>query len=199
MNNAARLEDLMLRYALRRRDLAELLGKPLNSAGGYSNSTVDRWLSGTNQVPGYVLELLQLKLSGRESRPDHWQRLIRQPLPYADQRELELDLAPVLQQIARGEIPRTGRVFKDAALKRAGYWLELIAQLGGLRFKPHRARLLDEAKRLRGRLDPGARAVPLRIGQHAQAETQDDLARKWKLSYGADIQRFRQLALTGHV
>jgi transcriptional regulator with XRE-family HTH domain len=40
----------MLRYGLRRRDVAELLGKPLNSAGGYSNSTIDRWLSGANQV-----------------------------------------------------------------------------------------------------------------------------------------------------
>jgi hypothetical protein len=199
MNNAARLEDLMLRYALRRRDIARLLGKPLNSAGGYSNSTVDRWLSGTNQVPGHVLELLQLKLADQQSRPDHWQRLIRQPLPYADQRELELDLAPVLEQVARGEIPRTGRVFKDAALKRAGYWLELIAQLGGPSFKPHRARLLDEAKRLHKRLDPDAHAVPLRMGEQEKAETQDDLARKWNLSPGADIQRFRQLALTGHV
>jgi hypothetical protein len=199
MNNSSRLEDLMLRYALRRRDIARLLGKPLNSAGGYSNSTVDRWLSGANKMPGHVLELLELKLSGQPQNPDHWQRLIRQPVPYADQRELELDLAPILEQVAHGEIPRTGRAFKDATLQRAGYWLELIAQLGGPRFKPHRTRLLLEANRLQKRLDPDAHAVPLRMGEQEKTENQDDLARKWHLSLGADIQRFRQLALTGHV
>ena len=189
----------MLRHGLRRRDVAKLLGKPLNAAGGYSNSTVDQWLSGVHQAPGHVLELLELKLAGRQQRPDSWQRLIRQPLPYADQRELERDLARVLEQVAGGELPRTGRVSKALALQRAGYWLELIAQLGGPRFKPHRASLLTEANRLRKRLDNRTQAEPLRAGDPVNSETQDDLARKWSLTRGTDIQRFRQLALTGHV
>ncbi len=199
MDNRARLEDLMLGHALRRRDVAQLLGKPLNAAGGYSNSTVDHWLSGTHQVPGHVLELLQLKLAGRQQRPDPWQRLIRQPLPYTNQRELEADLAQVLEQIAQGKLPCTGRIFKAPALQRAGYWLELIAQLGGPRFKPHRARLLSEASRIRKRLNSSTQAEPLRAGDRVQTKTLDDLARKWSLTRGADIQRFRQLALTGHV
>ncbi len=199
MDNNARLEDLMLRYALRRRDIARLLGKPLNAAGGYSNSTVDRWLSGTHQAPDHVLELLALKLARRQPAPSHWQRLIRQPLPYVDQRDLERDLAPVLDRIARGDLPRTGRVFKDSALRRAGYWLELIAQLGGPRFAPHRTRLLAEARRLGERLGNQSMPEPLRVGELVHTETRDDLARKWKLTRGADIQRFRQLAYTGHV
>lgn len=198
-SNTAKLEDLMLRYALRRRDVAQLLGKPLNSAGGYSNSTVDRWLSGANQVPDMALELLELKLKGRQQRPDPWQRLIRQPLAYRDQRELEADLAPVLEQIARGEVPRTGRTSQPLALQRAGYLLELVAQLGGPRFKPHRARLLAEARLLRERLKGQVEAQPLRVGDRVQGQTLDDLARKWGLTRGANIQRFRQLALTGHV
>ncbi len=199
MNRNAQLEDLMLRHGLRRRDVAELLGKPLNSAGGYSNSTVDRWLSGANQVPDMALELLELKLAGREGRPDRWQRLIRQPLSYQDQRELEADLAPVMEQIERGEMPRTPRSLRPLALQRAGYWLELIAQLGGPRFKPQRDRLLTEAARLRERLHERTEAAPLRAGDRVDHETMDDLARKWRLTKGADIRRFRQLALTGRV
>lgn len=194
-----KLEDLMLRYALRRRDVAELLGKPLNSAGGYSNSTVDRWLGGRQQVPNMALELLELKLKDRQQQLDPWQRLIRQPLAYRDQRELEVDLARVLEHIANSELPRTGRTAKPLALQRAGYLLELIAQLGGPRFKPYRARLLAEARRLSQRLHQGIEVHPLRAGEKVDRDTQDDLARKWGLSRGADIQRFRQLALTGRV
>ena len=199
MNRNAQLEDLILRYALRRRDVAELLGKSLNSAGGYSNSTVDRWLSGENQVPDMALELLAMKLEGRAERPDPWQRLIRQPVAYRDQRELEADLAPVLEQIAHGKIPRTGRASRPLVLQRAGYLLELIAQLGGPRFQPQRKELLEEAGRLRVRLGKRGQPEPLRASQRVPVDTMDDLARKWGLTRGADIQRFRQLALSGHV
>ncbi|QOC24038.1 hypothetical protein IC757_08030 [Wenzhouxiangella sp. AB-CW3] len=199
MKNTAQLEDLMLRYGLRRRDVAELLGKPLNSAGGYSNSTVDRWLSGRNQIPDMALELLEMKLADREGRPDPWQRLIRQTLEYRDQRELEADLASVLESIAGGELPRTPKSSRPLALQRAGYLLELIAQLGGPRFKPQRDQLLNEAARLQERLNERTEPGPLRSGDEVRGETMDDLARKWKLTKGADIRRFRQLALTGHV
>lgn len=199
MDRTAQLEDLMIRYGLRRRDVAQLLGKPLNSAGGYSNSTVDRWLSGANQVPEMALDLLALKLAGREEHADPWQRLIRQPLAYRDQRELEVDLAPVLEQIERGEIPRTGRASRPLVLQRAGYLLELIAQLGGPRFQPQRKRLLEEARRLQERLGEHTQPEPLRVGERVSRETMDDLARKWRLTRGADIRRFRQLALTGQV
>lgn len=198
MDRAAQLEDLMLRYGLRRRDVAELLGKPLNSAGGYSNSTVDRWLSGANQVPDMALELLAFKLVGREGRPDPWQRLIRQPVAYRDQRELETDLAVVLARIARGDIPSTGRTSRPVALQRAGYLLELIAQLGGPRFQPQREKLLEEAARLCARLGDRGQSIPLRANEGVSGRTMDDLARKWGLSRGADIRRFRQLALSGH-
>lgn len=199
MDRTARLEDLMIRYGLRRRDVAELLGKPLNSAGGYSNSTVDRWLSGANQIPAMALELLELKLVGREGRPDPWQRLIRQPVAYRDQRELEADLAPVMERIGRGEIPRTGRASQPLVLQRAGYLLELIAHLGGPRFQPHRKYLLEEARRLRERLGEHTQSEPFRASERVNGETMDDLARKWGLTRGADIRRFRQLALSGHV
>ncbi|MBB6088051.1 hypothetical protein [Wenzhouxiangella marina] len=189
----------MIRYALRRRDVARLLGKPLNSAEGYSNSTVDRWLSGDNPVPEMALELLTMKLEGREERSDHWQCLIRQPLGYRDQRALEVDLAAVMAQIERGNLPRTGRTSRPEALQRAGYLLELIAQLGGPRFQPHREKLLKEAARLRARLGERRQSVPLRANEAVHSETMDDLARKWGLSRGADIRRFRQLALSGHV
>lgn len=199
MDRTAQLEDLMLRYGLRRRDVAELLGKPLNSAGGYSNSTIDRWLSGANQVPDMALELLELKLAGREGRPDPWQRLIRQPLAYRDQRELEADLRAVLEQIKRGELPRTPKSSRSLVLQRAGYLLELIAHLGGPRFKSQRERLLEEADRLRERLTDHLESAPLRAGERVRSETMDDLACKWGLTKGADIRRFRQLALTGRV
>jgi hypothetical protein len=199
MDSTAHLEDLMLRYALRRRDVAQLLGKPLNSAGGYSNSTVDRWLSGTNRVPEMALELIELKLAGRSERPDPWQRLIRQPIPYRDQRELEADLTLVLERIAQGEMPRTGPASRPLTLQRAGYLLELIAHLGGPRYKPQRERLLEVAARLHERLNRRTRTEPLRAGERVQGPTMDDLARKWGLSRGADIRRFRQLALTGQV
>ncbi len=199
MDNRNRLEDLMLRHSLRRRDVAQMLEKPLNAAGGYSNSTVDHWLSGRHQVPGLVLELLELKLASQPLRPDHWQRLIRQPVPYRDQRELERDLGPVLEEVAAGNIPRTGNLKSATGLKRAGYWLEIIAHLGGPRFKPHRSRLLAEAERLYQRMNTDAPAEPLRAGEQVISPTLDDLARKWHLTRGADIQRFRQLAHTGHV
>ncbi len=199
MDTTARLEDLMLRFALRRRDVAQLLGKPLNSAGGYSNSTVDSWLSGANRAPEMALELLELKLAGRAEQPDPWQRLIRQPMPYRDQRELEADLAPVLQQIERGHLPRTPRTSRPLVLQRAGYLLELIAHLGGPRFKSYREQLLEEAARLRVQLNNRIETEPLRAGECVRSETMDDLARKWGLTRGADIRRFRQLALTGRV
>jgi transcriptional regulator with XRE-family HTH domain len=52
----------MLRHGLSRRDVARLLGKPLNSARGQSNSTVDSWLSGKTPMPPLAQELLKLKL-----------------------------------------------------------------------------------------------------------------------------------------
>ena len=50
MGNSTLLKHLMLRYRLRRRDLAALLGNRLNAAGGYSRSEVDCWLSGMRNV-----------------------------------------------------------------------------------------------------------------------------------------------------
>ena len=127
MENCERLQDLVLRYGLRRRDVADLLGKPLNSAGGYSNSTVDHWLAGRHNVPEHVLMLLEMKLADRVVSDDPWQRLIRQPMPYKSQRELEADLARVLEKLQNGELPSTPRTARPEVLQRAGYWLELIA------------------------------------------------------------------------
>jgi len=189
----------MIRYRLKRRDVATLVNKPLNSAGGYSNSTVDKWLSGDHRVPELALELLELKLAKQPQRDDPWQRLIRQPLPYPSQREMEGDLAQVLANIERGNLPATGRTAKPLALRRAGYWLELIAQLGGPRFAQYRDALLDQASRLHGRLSRPSKPAPLRAGDSHAGSTMDDLAIKWGLSRGADIRRFRQMANTGHV
>lgn len=199
MDNYVQLEDLMLRCALRRRDVAALLRKPLNSAGGYSNSTVDRWLSGKNAIPELALELLELKLADRAEQLDPWQRLIRQPVPYADQRAMEADLKAVLVGLEHGELPSVGRGSKPVALRRAGYWLELIAQLGGPRFKPCRRALLSEARRIRQRVGETGSIEPLRAGDTRPGKTLDDLAVKWGLAPGADISRFRQLAHSGTV
>jgi hypothetical protein len=103
-------------------------------------------------MPEMAVELLTMKLEGTDEQPDAWQRLIRQPVGYRDQRELEIDLAAVLAQIERGDIPRTGRSSRPATLQRAGYLLELIAQLGGPRFQPHLEKLLKEAALLQARL-----------------------------------------------
>lgn len=190
----------MLRYGLRRRDVAELLGKPLNSSGGYSNSTVDRWLAGNHRVPEPFLELLTLKLAGRKERPDAWQRLLRQPVAYASQRELERDLAEVLKDIDRGILPRTPRTARPESLRRAGYLLELIAHFGGDRFAPVREKLLAEAAGLRKRIRGASASEPFRRGDSRPVRRcMDDLARKWRLSRGVDIRRFRQLARTGVV
>jgi hypothetical protein len=59
--------------------------------------------------------------------------------------------------------------------------------------------LLAEAGLLCERLKGQLEAQPLRAGDRVRGETLDDLARKWGLTRGADIQRFRQLAVTGHV
>ena len=140
-----------------------------------------------------------MKLAGRVEKLDPWQRLIRQPVPYADQREMEADLKAVLTGLEYGELPRTGRVGKPVALKRAGYWLELIAQLGGPRFRPWRRTLLEEARSIRKRVGEAGPAEPLLAGDHRPGKTMDDLAIKWGLAPGADISRFRQLAQAGTV
>lgn len=189
----------MLRHGLRRRDVAELLGKPLNAGGGYSNSTVDRWLSGGNRMPRPLLELLELKLGEAETDVDPWQRLIRQPTPYIDERDMERDLARVIDRVARGDIPRSGRLKKKLSLRRAGYWLELMGHLGGARLRDQRNALLAEARRLRDRIGRPESIKPLRDGDSRPSETGDDLARDWGLAPGADIARFRQLVRTGHV
>lgn len=143
--------------------------------------------------------LRELTLASNQSRPDPWKRLIRQSIPYTDQRALEQDLGVILEQIAAGNIPPVGKLKNQAALRRAGYWLEIIAHLGGPRFEPHRARLLAEAGRLYARIDASGPAEPLRAGEEVKSRTLDDLAHKWHLTRGADLQRFRQLAQTGSV
>jgi len=189
----------MLHHGLKRRDVARLLGKTLNAGGGYSNSTIDSWLSGRNRMPEPMLELLELKLGGSADQSEAWQRLIQQPLPYTDQREMERDLARVLEQAAHGDLPRLGRLKKPLPLRRAGYLLELMGHLGGPRHEGQRRELLSQARRLRDRVGVPASIEPLRAGDTRTRETEDDLAREWGLAPGADIARFRQLARTGHV
>lgn len=199
MDTNSRLQYLMLQYGLRRRDVARLLGKTLNAGGGYSNSTVDSWLSGKNRMPEPMLELLDLKLGGRANQSEAWQRLIQQPLPYTDQREMERDLACVMDRVAHGDVPRVGRLKKPLPLRRAGYLLELMGHLGGPRLSGQRKALLTAARHLRDRVGVLDSIEPLRSGDSRQRETRDDLARDWGLAPAADISRFRQLARTGHV
>jgi transcriptional regulator with XRE-family HTH domain len=199
MDTTAFLQHLMLQHGLKRRDVARLLGKALNAGGGYSNSTVDRWLSGKNRMPKAMLELLELRLGSTADRSEAWQRLIQQPLPYSDQRAMERDLAIVLDQVARGHLPRVGRLKKPLPLRRAGYLLELMGHLGGPRLEGQRKALLAQARLLRDRVGEPVSIQPLRAGDPRKRETQDDLARDWGLAPGADIARFRQLARTGQV
>lgn len=136
---------------------------------------------------------------GNGNPVDPWQRLIRQPLPYADEREMERDLAQVMEQVARGHVPRSGRLKSTLPIRRAGYWLELMGHLGGPRLQAQRKALLAEARRLHERIGPPDSIEPLRAGDSRPRETQDDIARDWGLAPGANIARFRQLARTGHV
>lgn len=215
MDSSSKLQHLMLHHDLKRRDVARLLGKRLNSGGGYSNSTVDSWLSGKNRMPEPMLELLKLKLGEsadcedrrnddrndncHNNRPEAWQRLIQQPLAYRDQRAMERDLAQVINRVAHGDVPNVGRLKKQLPLRRAGYLLELMGHLGGTRLEAQRKALLAEARRLHERVGVPDSIEPLRAGDSRPRETRDDLAREWGLAPGADIARFRQLVRTGHV
>jgi hypothetical protein len=199
MNSNNALEALMLHYGLGRRDLAKLLGKPLNSAGGYSNSTIDQWLSGKNRVPKLALELLRLKLKGRRRATSAWPRLLRQPLPYASQREMETDLASAMNELKRGQLPELGRFRAEVPLRRAGYLLELTSHFGGPTYAALRDQLLEQASVLHQRLPSSQTMATFREGDQPRTSLMDDLARRWGLSAGTDVRRFRQLARTGHV
>lgn len=197
------LQDLMLRYDLSRRDVARLLDKPLNSAKGYSNSTVDNWLSGKTAVPPLALELLRLKLKGRKQVNSPWQRLLRQPVPYSSQRELETDLAEALRDLKQGHLPNLGQVRAPAPLRRAGYLLDLASHFGGPGYESQRAGMRAQIQRLRARLQrmPGQTSarVTFRADDQPRERVMDDLAASWGLAAGTDVRRFRQLAQTGHV
>ncbi|MDZ7789942.1 MAG: hypothetical protein U5L08_05490 [Xanthomonadales bacterium] len=47
------------------------------------------------------LPLLEVKLADRPELPDAWQRLVRQPVPYANPRDMEGDLRVVLANVER--------------------------------------------------------------------------------------------------
>jgi transcriptional regulator with XRE-family HTH domain len=193
------LRSLMLRHGLSRRDVARLLGKPLNSARGQSNSTVDSWLSGKTPMPPLAQELLKLKLRGRKPTQDPWQRLLTQPLPYASQRELETDLAEVLKDIRQGQLPDLRKFRAQPALRRAGYLFELTSHFGGPVYERQRTRLQARAQQLRARLTQTPAPVSFRADDKPRECLMDDLAARWKLAAGTDVRRFRQLARTGHV
>jgi len=112
---------------------------------------------------------------------------------------MERDLAHVFTSLENGRVPKTGRSIEPMALRRAGYWLELIAQLGGPRLILNRDALMHEAGRLHRRLFEFREPAQLLAADSRNGTTMDDLARKWGLTSGTDIRRFRQLALTGHV
>lgn len=202
MNN--HLRDLMLRYDLSRRDVARLLNKPLNSARGYSNSTVDNWLSGKTAMSPLASELLKLKLKGREQVRNPWQRLLHQPLPYNSQREMEADLAEALQDIKQGHLPNLGKVRAQAPVRRAGYLLDLASHFGGPAYEEQRAQMQARIQHLRARLQQApvqnaSAPVTFRADDQPREFLMDDLAANWGLAAGTDVRRFRQLAQTGHV
>lgn len=53
------LKQLMQRRQMSRRELALAIGKPLNSAKGYSNGTIDKWLSGERLLRPEMLFYIQ--------------------------------------------------------------------------------------------------------------------------------------------
>lgn len=193
------LQDLMFRHGLSRRDVARLLSKPLNSARGQSNSTIDSWLSGKSSVPTLALEFLRLKLKGRKPFQDPWQRLLRQSLPYASQRELEVDLSDALKELKQGKFPDLRKFRAQPSLRRAGYLYDLTSHFGGPAYERQRARLQARAEQLRARLPQAAVPVTFREDDQPREFLMDDLAARWGLAAGTDVRRFRQLARTGHV
>jgi transcriptional regulator with XRE-family HTH domain len=199
LNMKKPLQALMLRYGLSRRDVARLLEKPLNSARGYSNSTVDNWLSGKTPISPLALELLRLKLKGRKPIKDPWQRLLRQPEPYSSQRELETDLADALNDLKAGQLPDLGRVRAQAPLRRAGYLFDLTTHFGGPAYEGLREQMQARAKQLHQRLGQIPVVVTFRADDRPREFLMDDLAAHWGLAAGTDVRRFRQLAKTGHV
>jgi hypothetical protein len=140
-----------------------------------------------------------LKLRSRKPVNNAWQRLLRQPLPYASQRELEGDLAAALNELKQGRLPDLGRVRAHAPLRRAGYLLELTSHFGGPTYAGLREQMLERARQLRQRLPQMPVVVTFRAGDQPRSFLMDDLARHWGLAAGTDVRRFRQLARTGHV
>ncbi len=200
MDRAA-LHQFMLAHRLRRKDVALLLDKPLNSAKGRSNSTVDSWLSGTNPVPRTAMELLRLKVGKKARALTPWQGLAYQHEAYPTQREFERDLSKALDQLRGDRLPQFGRVRSKDAVKRLGYLLELTAMQGGNGFEKARPRLLQKARKWREQLAQESQNQPtaFRAGAATPRALFDDLAARWGLASGTDLRRFRQLARTGHV
>ena len=193
------LQALMSRYDLKRRDVAQLLGKALNSSSGYSNSTVDSWLSGRTRVPAATLELLRLKLKSRKVARNVWPRLLHQVEAYSNQRELEKDLALALSDLKAGQLPDWRRFKAADSVRRAGYLLELTSHFGGPAYQAWRKKLLDQARDLKGKLPEASEGDTFLAGDRPRERLMDDLAADWGLAAGTDVRRFRQLARTGHV
>ena len=194
------LHQLMLDRGLRRRDVAALLGKPLNSAKGQSNSTVDSWLSGTNPVPQAAFELLRLKAKKKARKVNPWTNLAYQYALYPTQREFERDLSKALEQLKGERRLQFGHVRSEEARRRLGYLVELVAMQGGSAFQKFRPELLQKARKWREQLPsaPENRRAPFRVGGSRPQVLFDDLAARWGLSAGTDLRRFRQLARTGY-
>lgn len=57
-----KLRRLMKRQKLKRRDVADILRKPLNCSNGYSNSTIDGWLSDRRVMPQMAFDLIDLRI-----------------------------------------------------------------------------------------------------------------------------------------
>ncbi len=195
------LHQLMLDRGLRRRDVASLLDKPLNSAKGQSNSTVDSWLSGANPVPQNALELLRLKAKKKARKVNPWTSLAYQYGLYPTQREFEQDLSKALEQLKGERLPQFGHVRSEQARRRLGYLVELVAMQGGSAFEKSRPKLLEKARKWRQKLPqaPQNQRAPFRVAGGKPQVLFDDLADRWGLAAGTDLRRFRQLARTGHV
>jgi hypothetical protein len=125
--------------------------------------------------------------------------LLRQPLPYASQRELDTDLADALKELKQGQLPDLGRIRAQTPLRRAGYLFELAAHFGGPAYETLREQMLERARQLRRRLSQTPAGVTFRAGDRPRDVLMDDLARRWGLAAGTDVRRFRQLARSGHV
>lgn len=68
MTTNAKLRQLMQEHGLKNREIAELIGLPVDPKR-YQSATVSSWVSGARNMPGPMLKLLLIQMKNRPATP----------------------------------------------------------------------------------------------------------------------------------